>query len=287
MNNFKKIGIDIGGTNIRVALVDDSGIIKILKEPCKADQPEDVIVDQVKNMIHEIITPDVVGIGIGVPSTVDVKLGIVYNLNNIPSWKEVHLKEKLEQEFSVPTYVNNDANCFALGHKHYGLAKEYSNIVCIAMGTGLGSGLIFNEELYIGANTAAGEIGCVPYLDSTYEGYCSSHFFKRFHSHTTSFDLFNQAKEGNTEALQIWEEFGKHVGALVSFVLFTYDPQAIVFGGSVSKSFEFFSPSMHKYLEGFLFPKNVEKLVIRLSEVKDISVLGAASLVKNEVSKLV
>lgn len=282
MNNSVKIGIDIGGTNVRVALVDETGILKILKEPCKADQPEDVVIDHIKSMIKEIITPEVVGIGIGVPSAVDIEKGIVYNLNNIPSWKEVHLKEKLEKEFSLPTYINNDANCFALGHKYYGKAKSYSNSVCIAMGTGLGAGLILNNELYMGANTCAGEIGCVPYLDSTYEGYCSSHYFKRFHKNTTSFELFNKAQNNDKEALNIWDDFGKHVGALLSFVLFTYDPQIIIFGGSVSKSFKLFSPAMNRYLKNFLFPKNIEKLVIQLSEIKNISVLGASSLVKNK-----
>lgn len=282
MNNSVKIGIDIGGTNVRVALVDETGILKILKEPCKADQPENVVIDHIKSMIKEIITPEVVGIGIGVPSAVDIEKGIVYNLNNIPSWKEVHLKEKLEKEFSLPTYINNDANCFALGHKYYGMAKSYSNIVCIAMGTGLGAGLILNNELYMGANTCAGEIGCVPYLDSTYEGYCSSHYFKRFHKNTTSLELFNKAQNNDKEALNIWDDFGKHVGALLSFVLFTYDPQIIIFGGSVSKSFKLFSPAMNRYLKNFLFPKNIEKLVIQLSEIKNISVLGASSLVKNK-----
>lgn len=280
MANRVKIGIDIGGTHIRVALVDETGILKILKNNCKADQAEDVVIDQVKSMIREIMVPEVVGIGVGVPSAVDVEKGIIYNLNNIPSWKEVHLKEKLEQEFALPTYINNDANCFALGHKHYGIAKSYQHSVCLVMGTGLGSGLIVNNELYMGANTCAGEIGCVPYLDSTYEGYCSSHYFKRFHSYTNSLELYNQAKEGDKEALKIWEDFGKHIGALISFVLFTYDPQAIVLGGSISHSFEFFSPAMKHYLEDFLFPNAVKKLVIQLSDIPDISILGAASLVK-------
>lgn len=275
-----KIGIDLGGTNVRVALVDERGIVKVIKEPCKADKSVEETMDHIKSMIHQIIIPSVTAIGIGVPSAVDPEKGIVYNVTNIPSWKEVHIKETLEEEFKIPVFVNNDANCFVLGEKYYGSAKPYKNIVGVSIGTGMGAGIIINNELYGGTNTCAGEIGCLPYLDYTYEDYCASNFFKRFHQ-TTGVEAFNAAKNGDEKALNIWEEFGEHIGSMICMVLFTYDPQAIVFGGSIASAYNLFAPSMHRRLESFLFPKMVEKLAIHTSQSGDISILGAASLVQD------
>ncbi|SHF88939.1 ROK family protein [Dysgonomonas macrotermitis] len=273
-----RIGIDLGGTNVRVALVDDNGIINVIKEPCKSDKAVDEIMDHIKEMIRKIKTPDVTGIGIGVPSAVDPVRGIVYNVMNIPSWKEVHIKEILEKEFSIPVYVNNDANCFVMGEKFYGAVKPYKDIIGITLGTGLGSGLVIDNKLYTGSNTCAGEIGCISYLDYTYEDYCSSRYFIREHN-TTGENAYKAAKEGDAEALQIWDEFGVHIANMIFTVLFAYDPQAIVLGGSVANAYELFASSMHTRLKDFMFPHVIDKLVIKVSEVRDVAILGAAALV--------
>jgi glucokinase len=275
-----KIGVDLGGTNVRVALVDEKGIVDIIKEPCKADKPANEVLDHLRDMIRKMITSEVKGIGLGVPSAVDTERGIVYNVVNIPSWKEVHIKEEFEKEFNLPVFVNNDANCFALGEKYYGAGKGFDNILGVTLGTGVGAGVIINSDLYQGNNTCAGEIGCLPYLDSNYELYCSSGFFEKYHN-TTGVEAFNAAINGNNAALKIWDEFGGHVGNLVSMILYTYDPQAIVFGGSISSAYKLFSPSMYKQLGNFLFPKAIEKLKIAVSEIKEVGILGAASLVRS------
>lgn len=275
-----KIGIDLGGTNVRVALVDEKGIIKSIKEPCKADRPEKEVLDHIKEMIRSIITADVKGIGVGVPSAVDTEKGIVYNVMNIPSWKEVHVKDILEEEFSLPVYVNNDANCFALGEKYYGEGKPYRNLLGVTLGTGLGAGVIINNELHTGSNTCAGEIGCLPYLDGIYEDYCSSQYFTNQHN-TTGLEVYNAANAGDPSAIEIWTKFGKHMADLVSLIVFTYDPEAIVFGGSISGAYNLFAPSMNENLKDFMFPQAIDKLFIGVSSVPDIAILGAASLVKN------
>ena len=274
-----KIGIDLGGTNVRVALVDDDGITKVIKEPCKSDKSVKETTDHIKEMIHKIMIPSVKGIGIGVPSAVDPEEGIVYNVNNIPSWKKVHLKEILEKEFKIPVYVNNDANCFALGEKHYGAGRPFRNLLGVTLGTGVGSGVIIGSQLYMGSNICAGEIGCLPYLDHTYEHYCSSGFFKKWHG-TSGLEAYEAARQGDESALKVWAEFGGHVGDLVSMIIFTYDPQAIIFGGSIANAFDLFAPAMNEKLTDFMFPQIIEKLVITTSKIDDIGILGAASLVK-------
>lgn len=269
-----RIGVDLGGTNVRVGLVDDSNIMNMLSEKCKADKSEQVVVNQIIDMIDKLISPEVECIGVGVPSVVDAQNGVVYNVVSIPSWREVHLKEVLESRFNVPVSINNDCNCFAIGVCRFGECKSYSNVVCVALGTGVGAGIVINGKLYCGNNTGAGEIGSIPYLDSDYEYYCSSRFFVG--CGTTGKQAHERALAGDEQALALWREFGVHLGELVKVILYAYDPEAIVFGGSVAEAFDLFSESMYKQIDSFPYEKTVESLRIYHTSVENISLLGAS-----------
>jgi len=271
------IGIDLGGTNLRCGLVEHGSVVARLSEPCRACEPENVVIEQIKGLIRQLMSPSVTGIGIGVPSVVDVQKGIVYNVLNIPSWKEVHLKEILEAEFGIPVQVNNDANCFALGEQRCGEGKPYGNVIGVTLGTGVGAGLIINNQLYSGVNTGAGEIGCLPYLEHTLEFYCGSAFFPEYHN-TTGKEAMQLAQAGDANALKIWEEFGKHMGVLVKIILFVYDPDAIIFGGSITNAYPYFEKAMRKEMETFDYPETIRKIHILISTRDDISLLGAAAL---------
>ena len=118
-------------------------------------------------------------IGIGVPTIVDAQAGIVYDATNIASWKEVPLKALLEERFHVPVAVENDCNCFALGESRFGAGRNYTDMVGVTIGTGIGSGIIIDRKLYGGLYRGAGEIGTLPYRDTDFEHYCSSFFFKK------------------------------------------------------------------------------------------------------------
>ncbi len=272
-----RIGIDLGGTNVRMALVCEGKIAEKISEPCKANQPEYVVIDHLKEMIRQLITPAVESIGIGVPSVVDAERGIVYNVTNIPSWQEIYLKDILEKEFNIPVHVNNDCNCFVYGEHCFGQAKEYKDMVGLTLGTGLGCGLIINNALYNGSNTGAGEICDIPYLQHNYEYYCSTPFFA--HEHRTSGkDVYEKASKGDEKALALWDEFGTHIGNMVKMVLFAYDPQCIVIGGSIANAYPFFEKAMRKTLDTFPYQKTIERIKIFQSEVKDAALLGAAML---------
>jgi glucokinase len=271
------IGIDLGGTNVRCGLVDNGSVVTRLSEPCRSDRPENEVLEQIAELISRLMNPSVRGIGIGVPSVVDVQKGIVYNVANIPSWKEVHLKDILEAKFGLPIFVNNDANCFALGEQRCGAGKPYRNILGVTLGTGVGAGIIINNELYCGTNTGAGEVGCLPYLEHTLEFYCGSAFFTEFHN-TTGKDAMELAKSGEENALKIWNEFGKHIGVLVKIILYTYDPDAIIFGGSIVNAYSYFEAAMRIEMATFDYPETVRKIQILISTRDDISILGAAAL---------
>lgn len=270
-----KIGVDLGGTNVRVGLVDEGRIMRMVCEPCKADRPEEEVVDHIASLIAGIITPEVSCVGIGVPSVVDAARGIVYNVVGIASWREVHLKERLEARFGVPVYVNNDCNCFALGVCRFGEASGFRDVVCVALGTGVGAGVVIDGRLYCGRNTGAGEIGGIPYLDRDYEYYCSSRFFVG--RGTTGKGAYERAEAGDAEALALWREFGRHVGDLVMLVLYAYDPEAIVFGGSISHAFGFFRESMYERLREFPYPETLDGLQICCSSVENVGLLGASA----------
>jgi len=272
------IGVDLGGTNIRCGLVENDRVANKLSEPCRSDRPENEVLEQMEGLISQLLKPQVKGIGIGVPSVVDMKKGIVYNVANIPSWKEVHLKDILEEKFKLPVFVNNDSNCFALGEHTCGLGKPFRNMLGVTLGTGVGAGVIINNELYSGSNTGAGEIGCLPYLEHTYEYYCGSNFFVNFHG-ITGKEAAQSAINGDVRALKIWEEFGVHMGMLVQAILYVYDPDAIIFGGGIACAYPFFSAKMYEAMAGFDYPETLKKIQILISNQEDISLLGAASLV--------
>jgi len=272
------IGIDLGGTKIKAGVEANGTIIHQKKAFLKEKDCFSSTIDQVFNLIAPLAQHDVKGIGIGVPSVVDVGQGIVYNVTNIPSWKKVDLKGILEKEFNLPVYVNNDVNCFSLGEYKFGKAKGFDSIVGMSIGTGLGSGIIIKNKLYIGNNCGAGEIGLLPYKDNNIEYYCSGNFFESFHG-TTALAAYKAALTGDADALRQWEEFGYHFGSAIQVVLYAYDPKTIVIGGSVSKAFDFFKASMYKSMEAFIYPESINRLKLFISENENIALLGAAALV--------
>lgn len=277
------IGVDLGGTKVRAGIATLGKIQQEKHQLFKSKGSQRETLGQLKDLIRSLINPNVAGIGVGVPSVIDVERGIVYNVVNIPSWDRVPLKDILEEEFSVPVFVNNDVNCFILGEYHFGLAKGFRNVVGMTSGTGLGCGLIINGGLFYGSNCGAGEIGLVQYGDHTVEYYASGNFFETFHG-TSAIAAHELAIAGDNRALGWWREFGVHMGQAIKTVVYAYDPEAIVIGGSLSKAFRFFEASMMSSLRDFTFPQSIQRLRIFQSVDENITLLGAAALVENQTT---
>ncbi len=272
-----RIAIDLGGTNVRVATVLPGGQVeRIISEPCRSKGSEEEVLEHIFSLIDELMTPEVDGIGIGVPSVVDTDKGIVYNVVGIPSWKEVHLKDRLEERYHIPASVDNDCNCFALGVTSFGRGHGYREAFCVTLGTGVGGSLVIDGQLYRGRNAGAGEIGSIPYLDRDYEYYCSSRFFVG--KGTSGKEAAVAAANGDPEGLKIMDEFGGHVGKLVQMIMFAYDPAVIILGGSISKAYPLFCDAMWKEIKNFPYPKSVANLEIFQSEQVHAAFLGAANL---------
>ena len=273
----KIVGIDLGGTNVRAAIVQGAEIIDILTTRVKSKgSVEDVLV-QIHELIESLDTSDIEGIGMGVPGPVDDEKGIVYELFNIPAWKKVLVKEIFEQRYKVPVWVQNDANCYAVAEKFHGKGVNYSNFIGLIVGTGMAGGVFIKDILYTGPNSGAGEFGMMRYLDKFYEHYSCGQFFSNVYG-ISGKEAFDLANEGDLKALEMWKEFGHHLGSAIESILYAYDPETIVLGGSVGKVLYMYEKYIWEVLENFVFKNSLKNFTIQASEIEDPGIIGAAAL---------
>lgn len=275
--NEKIIGIDLGATNIRGAVVQDENPAEIFTQRIHSKGSVNDVLEDVFAVVDKLMHYDVQAIGIGVPSVVDVEEGIVYDVQYIPSWKEVHLKKYLEDRYHIPVFVNNDANCFALGEYYFGKGKGRSSMIGLTVGTGVGAGIIINKKLYAGRNCGAGEFGTVDYLDKIYEYYCSGSFFENVYGLKGEF-VFEKAQQGDAQMLKLYDELGTHLGNCIKMILYTFDPELIVLGGSVRHAYDFFEAAMWKQIRTCVYTKFADRLNVEVSSLKNSGILGAAAL---------
>lgn len=295
----KVIGIDLGATNIRGAqveghadarsrrLVQDASLSDIISVRIHGNGSMEEVLADIYQVIDQLLDPAVAAIGIGVPSVVDVAEGIVYDVQYIPSWIEVPLKRFLEDRYHIPVFVNNDANCFVLGEYYFGkggsgasgggTSGNVASMVGLTIGTGLGGGIIIHDKLYAGANCGAGEFGLLPYRDNILEYYCSGSFFTNVYG-LDGVEVFEAARKGDDKALALYRELGVHVGHAIKAVIYTYDPQLIVLGGSVSQAYAWFGETMWTTIRSLAYGKSAERIRVEPSELKNSGVLGAAAL---------
>ncbi len=271
------IGVDLGGTKVSVGVVSGDAVVKMVKRPVPSREPADVVLNSIMDAMAEVIDETVAGIGCGVPSVVDVAEGVVLDVGNIPSWKEVHLKAALEDRFGLPAWINNDANAFVVGEHVYGKARGYRNVVGMTLGTGLGTGVVIDGRLYNGANCGAGELGMIAYRGGLLEDWCAGPFFPREFG-VGADELHRRARAGDPEAVQAYERYGRELAEGVMIALYAFDPEILVFGGSISSAFDLFEAPMRAAFATFEYPRSIERLVIAASDLDNAAVLGAAAL---------
>jgi len=271
------LGIDIGGTKIKLGKVKGREVLKSHIIDVDPSDSVEVSLEKLYDAIDTIITDTIEAIGIGVPAVVDPESGVVYDVQNIPSWKEVPLKDFIQNKYQIPAYINNDANCFALGEKYFGKAMDHANCVALSLGTGLGMGIIINNELYNGVLCGAGEVGMLPYKDKILEHYAGSFFFDGKYGQSAK-ELYKKALRNDSTALMAFGEYGVHLGEAIKAILYMFAPEAIILGGSISRAYTFFEKSLQSALDTFAYQKQLEHFKIETSDLVDSPELGAAAL---------
>lgn len=272
------IGVDLGATNIRAGLVENARVKKFAENrvPINAVNPYDVV-DAIKKTIAEVKVNGVKGIGIGIPSLVDRKQGIVYYVQNIPSWKMVYLKRMLEDHFKIPVYLDNDCNCFAIGERLYGHGQKFENFVGLTIGTGMGAGIVNRGKLIADSNCGSGEFGSIPYLNRIYEDYCSGKFFNIFYKESAE-KIAEKATIKDPTSIKAYNEFGRHLGNAIKTMMFTVDPEMVIIGGSIAKSRNLFEAEMLEEVKKFPYPNSLVKFKILFSSLENPAILGAAAM---------
>ncbi len=273
----KVIGVDLGGTKVLAGTVDSDQLIETRLQLVPKGGSVDMVMDALYRVIDPIFGEDTSGIGIGVPSVVDVEKGIVYDVQNIPSWESVPLGDLLKSRYGVPVHINNDANCFALGERYFGQGKKFSDFIGLIIGTGIAAGIVIDNKLYNGHNCGAGEFGMIPYLQHNYEYYSSGQFFQNEYGISAK-ETTMKANKGDTVSLDILAEFGRHLGNAIVAILYALDPPLIILGGSVSQAHPYFQRSMWEQIRKIAYRSIPENLSILCSNQPDIAVLGAAAL---------
>ena len=271
------IGVDIGGSTIGAGVVSNRKIVNKSTKTVKSNSTYDQVLNDLFECIDQIFTKNIKSIGVGVPAVVDPLKGIVYDVQNIPSWKEVPLKELLLERYKVEIIINNDANCFALGEKIYGQGIPYKNFIGLTIGTGIGMGIVINESLYNGVLCGAGEIGMISYKESIVENYASSFFFTQKYG-IQPLEAFELAEKGDKKLILAFENFGFHLGEAIKTILYLYAPEAVIIGGSMSNAYKYFQKSLYTNLNTFAYQKQVEELRIKFSTGNMSPILGSAAL---------
>lgn len=314
-----RIGVDVGGTNVKIALVDKKGEIKFPKTvPTRAEMGYEYTIGNIQQSIKDLISEagieksSLEGIGFGFPGQIDCDKGIVRLAPNIPGWVNVPIAEIMQKEFNVPVKVDNDVRCAALAELNYGAGVGCKNLICITVGTGIGSGLIINGKIVRGASNAAGEIGHIklemndgllcgcgdrgcleayasgPSIVAMAKEYVLGGKSAKFREIAGSIDAITPAivaqaaNEGDAVAKKIFEIMGEYIGIGLTSVVNLLNPEKIVIGGGVADAGDILLEPLRKTLKSRTMPIQgaaVEVVPAQLGNTAGI--IGSSLLIDN------
>lgn len=250
-----RIGIDIGGTDTKIGLVDvHNKLLDSVFIPTKAERPADEVIRTVAETALSILDKNgiameqCVGVGIGVPGTVDRKKGIVRYSNNI-RWEDVPLVKEMSTYLPIPVEIANDADCAALGETIAGAGKECSDVVMITLGTGVGGGVVLDGEIYEGRGIGGSELGHMVIVENgepctcgrrgCLEAYASATALKREAKRASKKELipseiFALAKQGDPAMKEVVEIYIRRLGLGIVNIVNIFRPQLVLLGGGIS-----------------------------------------------------
>lgn len=310
------IGIDLGGTNLKAALVNrEEGFAKKTQRPTKADEGPDHVVSQITALAGELIAaaPDdsVAGVGIGSPGAVNWKRTTVSRPPNFPGWDTINLRSALRSRLGsdLTVIVENDANVAGLGSAFYGAGRESDSFIMITLGTGVGGGIIYQNKIFRGSTGGAAEIGHMtidyegPFAKSgvsgAIEGYLGQEFLAQHArdrlvnypnsvvhdlvdgnlDRITPRTLYEAANQGDELAQNVLGWAGHKLGCVLGSAVNLLDIRTIIVGGGVSAAGDFILEPARDVLPRFVVPGLRENLrILREKLGNEVSLLGAARL---------
>ena len=297
-----RIGIDIGGTTTRIGLVDvHQNLLASAELPTRAERSADEIIEEIGERVLSMLAgvgielDQCVGVGVGVPGTIDRRRGVVVYSNNI-RWKQVELAKQMSGYLPIPVRIANDADCAALGEAIAGAGKEYQDVVMLTLGAGVGSGVILDGEICAGKNIGGNELGHMVIVENgetctcgrrgCLEAYVSVRALIRdaraaAGQEMTPEEIFRQAASGDVRFEELIDRYARRLGNGLVNIVNIFRPQLILLGGELSEQVETLLPVLRGMLkEGCFGGADSEYPDIEIAALgNDAGVIGAAGLV--------
>ncbi len=310
------IGIDLGGTKILTALVDKQTgeVIHSVKKKTKKDKgPKNIIkkmIDSIDELLNETPIDDISSIGIGAAGQVDRKNGILIAAVNLDCY-DLNIREKIKKHYNLPVYLGNDVEIAAMGELKFGAAKGYKDVVCIFVGTGVGSAIIKDGKIIKGATGTAGEIGhiivdlngrpCACGAHGCLEAYASrSAIEKRIEGalkkgrssviidymesgkSITSHMIHDAIEQGDELVTQCVNEAAEYLSGGIASVINLINPELIVLGGGLIEAVDYFYQQVIKKAKAKSLPVPASKIEFKKAGLGDYSGVIGAAFLENE-----
>jgi glucokinase len=289
-SNSEVIGIDLGGTAIKLGRFRRDGtclqsLSVATPQPATPAAVVEVMIQAIDQLNRD---RKVIALGVGTPGPADATGRIAKVAINLEGWRDVPLADMLEAKTGCPAIIANDANCAGLGEAWLGAGRRFRNLILLTLGTGVGGAIIINGKLFTGHQGAAGELGLItlnpdgPMCNSgnrgSLEQYVSVQAIRRRAGKEPG-ELGVLAREGNKSALEFWEGYGRDLGTGLTSLIYVLTPEAVVIGGGVSASAQFFFPTALAEIEQRVLPSSRFGLQLLTAELgNQAGMVGAAKL---------
>ena len=310
------IAIDIGGTRMRAATYTADSLTPITINRIKTRKKNSAPQERLNKLIASVwpAGDEVAAIGIAVPGPVNCATGVLEKAPNIPELTGLPIVETLQEEFNVPTFLGNDANLAALGEWKFGAGRGHSHLIYLTISTGIGSGVIINDQLFAGAKGFATELGhtmllpdgplCGCGVRGHLEALASGTAIAKWVAEQISKGaetsialpppdelipgniIAEAAKQGDILALQAFNRAGRYLGQAIADFLHIFNPTILVLGGGVSQSYDLFSETLHEAVKTHvMIPNYLEDFTIAIAELgDDVGLMGALALARASTS---
>ncbi len=296
------VGVDFGGTNVKIGLVRPDGRVVELRvvAAASAASPRTFL-----DVLHRVVAEwqaahqgRLIGIGVGAPGLIDVRQGIVRRLVNVPGWRQVPLRRLLERRFGAPAAVDNDANAVTVGEWRAGAGRGARHLVCLTLGTGVGGGLILDGRLYRGAFGAAGEAGhlvvdprgrrcacggrgCLETVVGTLGIVRAARRTRCVAGRAVTPEMVARAaRRGSAAAKAVWRDVGSWLGVGISTLVNLLNPDRIVLAGGLANAWGLFLPSLRETMRRHVLDGSRQAArIVRGTLGPSAGVIGAAAIV--------